>query len=147
MDDKQQPDSPDASDWVVFLGFRGSVLFGAALPFFLGIAAVQRLLPFGELQSWMHGWRAVLGILGIFMLWFFATYLTDRMASHMVDKHSHPVLHELAGDTLSVLLLFILMSSMFTHWQASLICSLLTSALTAAFGLAVNAIIDRYSGC
>ena len=88
-----------------------------------------------------------MGILGIFMLWFFATYLTDRMGSHMVDKHSHPVLHELAGDTLSVLLLFILMSSMFTHWQASLICSLLTSALTAAFGLAVNAIIDRYSGC
>ena len=143
MDDNQQSGSPNISDWMTFLGFLGSILLSAALPFFLGITAVHRFLPFGDLESWVHGWRAVIAILGIFVLWFFATYLTDHIADRMADKHSHPLLNELASDTLSMLLLLALMSTVFIDSRATLICSLATSALTALLGLTVNTIMDR----
>ena len=143
MEGRQQSDAAGVSDWMKLLGFAASVLLGMALPVFLGVVVAHRLLPFGELNSWVHGWRAVLGILGIFLLWFFCTYITDRMATLLIDKGRHPLPHECAGEALSLLVLFALMSSLFTAWQAALLCAVLTSILTLLFGLAINRVLDR----
>ncbi|WP_416175177.1 hypothetical protein [Bifidobacterium crudilactis] len=143
MNGKQHPDSLEFLDWMSLFGFLGSVLLGTALPFFLGVFAVHRLFPFAELNSWVYGWRAVTGILGIFLVWFFSTYITDRLAKLFSDKRTHPVLHEFVGEALSVLVLFVLMYSLFAAWQAALLCSVVTSILTVVFGLIINNIFDH----
>jgi 4-hydroxybenzoate polyprenyltransferase len=143
MDDEPHHDSAGVWDWMAFVGFLGSVLLGMALPFFLGVVAIHRLIPFGELDSWVYGWRAVLGISGIFLLWFLATCITDRIVDLLIDKRNHPVLHEFAGEALSIFVLFMLMSSLFVSWQAALLCSVVTSILTVLPGLIINKIFDR----
>lgn len=143
MNGNQNSNSTDVLDWMTFLGFLGSVLLGMALPFFLGVFAVHRLLPFGELNSWVYGWRAVLGILCIFVLWFFTTYITDRVARMLTDERKHPLLHEFVGEVLSGIVLFLLMLPLFTAWQAALLCSVVASILTLLLGLLVNKLFDR----
>ncbi|MCI1222868.1 MAG: hypothetical protein LKG16_07080 [Bifidobacterium subtile] len=145
-DEQQSSDSPSASDWAGLVSFVASVVLGMAFPFFAAVAVVHRLLSFGDVYSWVSGWQAVLGVTGIFLVWFFATFITDRIANRLFAKSVHPVLNELAGDALCLILLAALMSGVFVDIRAAFVSSVIALVLSTVLGLAINAVIDRQEG-
>jgi hypothetical protein len=142
-DGQQSSDSPSVSDWAGLLGFVASVVLGMAFPFFAAVAIVHRLLSFGDMYSWVRGWQAVLGVTGIFLVWFFATFVTDRTANRLFAKSVHPVLNELAGDALCLMLLVALMSGVFVDIRAAFVSSVIALVLSTVLGLIINAVMDH----
>ncbi|KAE8130070.1 MULTISPECIES: hypothetical protein [Bifidobacterium] len=144
--DQQSSDLLSASDWAGLIGFVSSVVLGMAFPFFAAVAVVHRLFSFGDMYSWVRGWQAVLGVTGIFLVWFFATFITDRIANRLFAKSLHSVLNELAGDALCLILLVALMSGVFVDIRGAFVSSVIALVLSTVLGLTINAVIDRQEG-
>ena len=142
MSDRGRSDHVTVSDAITGVGFFGTVLLGFVFPFAVGIGVTYRLLPFGGVRSWVHGWRGVLGTIVIFLLWFFGTYITDALVDVLFSMSSHKVLKKLVSEVVSFVFLMGLIALAFSRWEAMALSSLITEVLTILISLLVIHAVD-----
>ncbi|WEV53597.1 hypothetical protein [Bifidobacterium sp. ESL0704] len=139
-------DTTDSSDdklgvsGVIGLGFFFVVFVVAtAVPFVAGGYLIRRFFVFGQVRDWAQGWRFLLGMVVAFLLWFFLTYLTDKLVYTFCPRARHKVLNEVFSTIADFGVGWVLMAVMFIDARGSFMATLLSVGLSWVIGL----ILDR----
>lgn len=141
MRQRKQP-ANTISDVIVGVGFFPSVLMVLVLPFGAGIGMTFRMISDSGVRSWAHGWSGVASATGIFLVWFFGTYITDGLVDALIDKHKHKVINEIVSEGVDFIFVTGLMLLTFDRWESAALSSVIAIALTFLIALIIDHLLD-----
>ncbi|RBP98057.1 hypothetical protein CRD60_02470 [Bifidobacterium aemilianum] len=110
----------------------------------LAVSLVAHWSPWGRTHGWVHGLMAVLGMVGIFLVWFFGSMLTDGLVDVLIAKQEHPLLNEMMGEIIGYLFLAALLLLVFVDVKGALLSALIGTGLAVVLGLLTNMIMEGH---